>query len=127
VSRPARPDKASVEQVRNPGAPADASRRVRPRDGGRGLGAAGAMQKPEAMLPGPWAAAPRLQQVSHEAESVTEFIERHRLLWAEQGLPDHVMDGRTLDEMATILRFALRARMTQAYPDLEGRSRQRAA
>jgi len=85
------------------------------------------MQKPDAVLPGPWAAAPRLQQAAQEAESVTEFIERHRRMWAEQGVPDHVMDGRTLDEIATILRFALRARMTQAHPDGEGRPRQRAA
>ena len=84
-------------------------------------------RKPDAVLPGPWAAAPRLPQTAQEAESITQFIERHRLLWAEQGLPDHVMDGPTLEEIATILRFALRARMTQAHPNGEGRPRQRAA
>lgn len=85
------------------------------------------MPKPDAVLPGPWAAARRLQQTAQEAESIAEFIERHRLLWAEQGLPDHVMDGPTLDEIATILRFALRARMTQAHPDGEDHAGQRAA
>lgn len=85
------------------------------------------MPRPDAVLPGPWAAAPRLHQAVQEAESLTEFIERHRCMWTEQGLPDHVMDGPTLDGIATILRFARAVRMTQAQPDGEGRPRQRAA
>lgn len=85
MSRPARQKSVPVEGLRDPQAPSGTGRRHRPRDGGRGAGKPEAMPKPDAVLPGPWAAARRLQQTAQEAESIAEFIERHRLLWAEEG------------------------------------------
>lgn len=52
--------------------------------------------------------------VSHETEAVSspeslaEFIERHRCLWAKQGLPPKVIDGSTLDAIAIIVRSSRR-------------------
>jgi hypothetical protein len=52
--------------------------------------------------------------VSHETEAVfspeslAEFIERHRCLWAKQGLPPKVIDGPTLDAIAIIVRSSRR-------------------
>jgi hypothetical protein len=43
-------------------------------------------------------------------ESLAEFMERHRRMWAKQGLPPKVIDGSTLDAIAVIVRSSRRGR-----------------
>jgi hypothetical protein len=57
-----------------------------------------------------------VREVSQESaevsgpESLAEFIERHRRMWAKRGLPPKVIDGSTLDAIAVIVRSSRRGR-----------------
>jgi hypothetical protein len=61
------------------------------------------------------------------SESFPEFLERHRELWAAQGLPPHVTDGPTLDAIAAIVCHQRRSRKEQGGRRRDGWNRSRRA
>jgi hypothetical protein len=46
-------------------------------------------------------------------ETLAEFMERHRRMWAAQGLPPKVTDSPTLDAIAVIVKAARRTRAVE--------------